>query len=177
MRLSVALILIACSDAAALHAVARTIRWCGLQRSPQTVLCTADSWSIVEKGELDMGLLCEWMGATLQTPGMSIRGMAGVLSIYCADEKCVLRGAHHHGGAADLEGEWAEKWGEGEARESKLVLMGSNLDHAALERGLRDCVNSPAAVERKLRALRFSVGDTVECRTQSATMRKRTALV
>ena len=68
---------------------------------------------------------------------------ARVLSIH-------LRAAHHHGADADLEGEYVDSWSDGEARESELVLMGSNLDHEALERGLRGCVVSPETLEKKL---------------------------
>ena len=45
--------------------------------------------------------------------------------------------------------------------------MGSNLDGETLQRGLEACVISPAATQRKLDALRFVNGDTVECLTQS----------
>ena len=156
---------------------ASSIRCSGLQRPPKTVLCDADtwstvappgdhSWSTVLPGDLDMALLREWMGATLLST--SIRGIAGVLSIHCADEKFVLRGVHLHGADADLEGEFADTWSEGEARESKLVVfLGSNPDRETLERGLRACVISPASMAKKLKALRFAVGDTVECLSQS----------
>ena len=56
---------------------------------------------------------------------------------------------------------------KGEARESKLVFMGSNLDHEALEQGLRGCVVSQATLEKKLKSLRFDVGDAVECLTRN----------
>ena len=125
-------------------------------------------WSAEMPGELDMGLLREWMATALQSPGARIAGAAGVLSIHCAERRFVLRGAHlHSADLADLEGEFADEWGEGEARESRLVLLGSGLDGAALRHGLAACVASPAATQRKLDALRFAVGDAVECLTQS----------
>ena len=165
------LCLIACGDALTMHAWRATLtmhaatgRMAGL---PRHGMCSANRWSTVEPGELDLALLREWMRATLQTTGTELRAMAGVLSIYCADERFVLRGAHMHGAAVDLEGEFVDKWSEGEARESKLVFMGSNLDPEALQRGLRGCVVSPAVLEKKRKALRFAVGDAVECRTQS----------
>ena len=135
-----------------------------------TMLCnTADSWSAVESsGDLDMTLLREWMGELLtSTTGPPIQGVAGVLSIHCADEKFVLRGAHLHGaGDVHLEGGFADKWSAGEARESRVAVLGSSLDHEALERGLKGCLASPESLQKKLKALRFVVGDTVECRTQ-----------
>jgi hypothetical protein len=167
---ALALCLVAFGNALTLHAAmagARTLRCCELQQPPHMVACSSGSWSIVEPGELDMALLREWVGEMLQSSGMSIRGMAGVLSIYCADEKFVFRGAHLHGAVADLEGEFVDAWSKDEARESKLVLKGSNLDHEALERGLRKCVISPATLERIRKSLRFDVGDPVECLTRS----------
>jgi hypothetical protein len=143
------------------------IHHCRLERTrkSETVLRSSDSWSTVASGALDMALLREWITATLQTSGSSIQGMAGVLSIHCADLKYVLRGAHLHGAEAHLEGRYVDAWSEGESRESKLVVLGHDLDHDALERGLRGCVASPSVLARKLAALRFAVGDTVECRT------------
>lgn len=171
MRLSsVTLCMVAFGDAHALYAAmarASSKYCCSLQRPPKMVASNADSWSIVEPGELDMALLQEWMGSALQSPGTSIRGMAGVLSIYCADEKFVLRGAHLHGADADLEGEFVDAWTTGEARESKLVFMGSNLNHEELTQGLKSCVMSPTTHEKKLKLLRFDVGDAVECKTPS----------
>jgi len=117
-------------------------------------------------GELDLDLLREWMGTTLQAAGTDIREMAGVLSIYRANEKFVLRGAHMHGAVVQLEGEFVATWSEDESRESKLVFLGSNLDHEMLDRGLRGCVVSPMVIAQKIKALRFAVGDAVECRTR-----------
>lgn len=119
------------------------------------------------KGDLDLALLRDWLGVMLQTKDTEIREMAGVLSIYCADKKFVLRGAHMHGAIVEMEGEFVDTWSEDEARESKLVFLGANLDRESLEKGLLGCVVSPAVMQKKRDALRFAIGDTVECRTQS----------
>ena len=159
MQWSVALCLVACGDTLSLNVARGTSIMCDTK--------PPSSWSTVEQGELDFTLLREWVGQALQTPGTSIAEMAGVLSIYCADEKFVLRGAHMHGTDVHIDGEFVDPWSAGEDRESKLVFLGTNLDHAALAKGLRGCVVSPMVLEVKKQGLRFAVGDTVECRTQS----------
>ena len=169
MNLSVAICMVLCSDAFALHATsdANMLRSSLQQPRKRTVVCNADSWRTVAAGDLDMALFRDWVQALLQTTESRVRGVAGVLSIYCADEKFVLRGAHFHGTDVHLEGGFVdEAWSAGEIRESTVMVVGSNIDHAALERGLRDCMVSPETLEKKLRALRFAIGDTVECRTQ-----------
>ena len=60
-----------------------------------------------------------------------------------------------------------ETWKEGEARESKLVFIGKNLDREALAAGFAACRATPALMEKKRAALRFAVGEQVECRGPS----------
>ena len=171
MRWSATLCLVAFGDAILLHAATAGGSYATHSIQPRTTVaaCNANSnsWSTVQPGELDLALLREWVRATLQSKGMKVQKMAGVLSIYCADEKFVLRGAHMHGADVHLEGEFVDAWSDSEARESTLVLMGSNLDQNTLNSGLGCCVVSPAIIESKRKALRFAVGDTVECRTQA----------
>ena len=58
-----------------------------------------------------------------------------------------------------------EKWAEGEARESKLVFIGKDLDHEGLKTGFAACATSPEILEQKKNGLRFKIGDLVECNT------------
>jgi G3E family GTPase len=44
-------------------------------------------------------------------------------------------------------GAFAEEWGEEEARESKLVFIGKNLDAKALAEGFDDCIASEANMQ------------------------------
>jgi len=57
-----------------------------------------------------------------------------------------------------------EDWEEDEEHKNKLVFIGKNLDVAALRAAFADCVASPENLEKKLKALRFKVGDRVECK-------------
>merc|ERR1712113_270110 len=48
-------------------------------------------------------------------------------------------------------------------RESKLVFIGKNLDGAALASSFNDCLATPEKIAKKIEALRFAIGDEVEC--------------
>jgi hypothetical protein len=88
--------------------------------------------------------------------------MKGVLSIAHAQQKFVYQAVHMiFNGTFDEE----ETWKEGEARESKLVFIGKNLDKEALKSGFVKCAVTPELAERKLKQLRFEKGSKVECRT------------
>ena len=62
-------------------------------------------------------------------------------------------------------GHFGEPWAEGEARESKLVFIGKNLDAKALAARFDACLATPENLRKKADALRFAVGDRVECKT------------
>ena len=62
-------------------------------------------------------------------------------------------------------GGFAEPWRIGEARESKLVFIGKNLDAKALAARFNACLATPENMKKKADALRFVVGDRVECKT------------
>ena len=61
-----------------------------------------------------------------------------------------------------------EEWAEGEPRVSKLVFIGKNLDHAELQREFLACLSTPEAREKRLKALRFAIGDKVKCNLGSS---------
>merc|ERR1719263_1345740 len=56
-----------------------------------------------------------------------------------------------------------ENWDDEEAKGNKLVFIGKNLDAAGLRAGFAACLATPENLERKLKGLRFAVGDRVEC--------------
>jgi hypothetical protein len=60
-------------------------------------------------------------------------------------------------------GNFMEDWGADEPRVSKLVFIGRNLNKKELEEGFAACLHTPELQKRKIEALRFSVGDAVEC--------------
>ena len=57
-------------------------------------------------------------------------------------------------------------WADGEPRVNKLVFIGKNLDKWALEEGFKACVVTPESEEKKRKALRFAMGEEVECYTR-----------
>ena len=62
-----------------------------------------------------------------------------------------------------INGSFEEPWGDDEPRESKLVFIGKNLDGASLADGFNACLATPSNMKKKADALRFAVGDHVEC--------------
>merc|ERR1711937_706689 len=84
--------------------------------------------------------------------------MKGVLSINHAEQKFVYQAVH-----MIFNGNFEEEWAQDEKRESKLVFIGKNLDHAALKEGFAACIVTPEVLEKKKKTLRFAMGDTVEC--------------
>ena len=62
-----------------------------------------------------------------------------------------------------VNGGFNEAWADGETRESKMVFIGKNLDAKALAARFNACLATPENLEIKKRALRFAVGDRVEC--------------
>lgn len=57
-----------------------------------------------------------------------------------------------------------ELWQEGEERKSKLVFIGKNLDHDNLRKGFAACL-ADNSLTKRMKALRFAVGDKVKCKT------------
>jgi len=120
---------------------------------------TVSSLSIIEDAVLDMTLVQDWIQGLLQTKGTDLYRMKGVLNIRFAEQKFVYHAVHM---IFNFE---FEDWDPDEARgKNKLVFIGKNLDAAALRAGFADCIASPENLEKQLKALRFKVGDRVECR-------------
>ena len=111
-------------------------------------------------GELDLVMVQSWIGDLLQERGEDIFRMKGVLAIAHASRRFVFHAVH-----MTMDGRFAEPWEEGEARESKLVFIGKSLDAKELAAGFNDCLATPELRRLKLEALRFGVGDAVECKT------------
>ena len=112
----------------------------------------------VKAGDLDLTKMQEWIGGLLDTHGADIYRMKGVLSIAHSELKFVFHAVH-----MVMDGYFEGEWQEGEKRESKLVFIGKNLDPKALNKSFDDCIDTPQLREERLNALRFKVGDVVEC--------------
>ena len=119
---------------------------------------SVSSMSIIEPGELDLGSVQEWISELLQTRGADMYRMKGVLNIKHADEMFVYHAVH-----MIFDHEFTEPWPEDKPRGNKLVFIGKNLDQAALRASFADCLATPANLEKKLKALRFKIGQSVLC--------------
>ena len=117
----------------------------------------------VAAGELDLELADAWLQRLLREQGADIFRMKGVLAIAHAQKAFVFHAVHMH-----FEGSFSQEWADGEPRRSKLVFIGKNLDGAALACGFDACIATPENLRAKAAALRFAVGDVVECSTARA---------
>ncbi len=61
----------------------------------------------------------------------------GILAIAGSSCKCVYQGVH-----MIFNSDWGDAWAEGEPRESKLVVIGKNLDQDELQAGFRNCLST-----------------------------------
>jgi hypothetical protein len=118
---------------------------------------TVSSVSIMQEGPVDFGLFQDWMQLLIRSKGTDLYRMKGVLDVRFADEKYVYHAVH-----MIFNGDF-EAWDHEEAKGSKLVFIGKNLDGADLRAGFSECLATPENLEKKLKALRFKVGDRVEC--------------
>jgi len=123
---------------------------------------TVTSLSIIQPGNVDLDAVQGFVGKILQEKGANIFRMKGVLAIENAEEKFVYQAVHmiFNGNFDPI-----EKWAPDEARTSKLVFIGKNLDHAELKASFAACACTPEAREKKLKQLRFAVGAKVQCNT------------
>jgi G3E family GTPase len=121
---------------------------------------TVTSLSINLKGDVDLDLVQAWVSDILQNKGTDIYRMKGVLSIANSEQKFVYQAVH-----MIFNGNFEDKWEEGEPRESKLVFIGKNLEHDKLKAAFTACAASTDNEEKKRKALRFGIGDAVKCNT------------
>jgi len=121
---------------------------------------SVSSLSILQPGEVDLDSVQEWVSDILQKKGADIFRMKGVLAIANSDQKFVYQAVH-----MIFNGNFDEAWGKDETRESKLVFIGKNLDHAALKEAFAKCAMTDDLKQKKMKQLRFAVGDAIECNT------------
>jgi len=118
---------------------------------------TVSSLSIIQKGEVDLEDTRKWIDKLLREKGADIFRMKGVLAVANSEEKFVYQGVH-----MIFNGEFDQVWGPEEKKESKLVFIGKNLDHAELRKGFAACEYSEERGQEKLKNLRFKKDDIVE---------------
>ena len=115
---------------------------------------------LVKKGELDLALVQDWIREILNVSGNDIFRMKGILSIAHTNHKFVYHAVH-----MIFSGAFDDRWGDDEPRESKLVFIGRNLDAKALAARFNACLATEENKQAKIDALRFCIGDRVECNT------------
>ncbi len=96
---------------------------------------TVTSVGIEIEGTFNADKLNEWLSNLLRTKGVDIFRSKGILSIAGNDKRFVFQGVHML-----LDGEHDRPWGLDERRVNRAVFIGRNLDRAALDRGLRECL-------------------------------------
>jgi len=85
-------------------------------------------------GELDPGRLDAWMDRLMQEWAVDIFRMKGILAIAGEEQRHVFQGVHM---LVDIQP--GKHWAPGEARRSRLVFIGRNLDRQQLETSFADC--------------------------------------
>ena len=103
------------------------------------------------RDDLSLGLLQQFIQTLIVDMGKDLYRYKGVISVRGKEQRFVFQGVHMLFG-----GDFTEKWGELEVRESKFVFIGKNLDKKRLEDGFMNC---------KAGDLRFKVGEAVFART------------
>lgn len=96
---------------------------------------TVKSFAIVESGELDGQKLSNWLTNLLQTQGVDIFRMKGILNVAGESDRFVFQGVHML-----LDGKPDRPWKEGETRNNELVFIGRNLDEAQLREDFKQCL-------------------------------------
>jgi len=82
--------------------------------------------------DLDLQRFSRWLQDTMQQDGPNILRMKGILAFKGEPRRYVVQGVH-----MIMEGDFQREWKPGEARWSRLVFIGRNLDKDKLEAGFR----------------------------------------
>lgn len=93
------------------------------------------SVSIVEAGALDPMRLNYWLADLLQTQGVNIFRMKGILNIAGEDQRFVFQGVHML-----FDGQSDRPWKSTETRTNELVFIGRDLDAEQLRADFRACL-------------------------------------
>ena len=96
---------------------------------------TVKSFAIVESGALDGQKLDDWLSNLLQTKGVDIFRMKGILNVAGENDRFVFQGVHML-----FDGKPDRPWKEGETRKNELVFIGRNLDEAQLREDFKQCL-------------------------------------
>ncbi|KQT66184.1 MULTISPECIES: CobW family GTP-binding protein [unclassified Aureimonas] len=86
-------------------------------------------------GEMDQRRFFPWIQTLTQEQGPKILRLKGIIAFAGDDDRYVVQGVH-----MIVEGDHQRPWREGEARESRLVFIGRDLDAAALKTEFEACI-------------------------------------
>ncbi len=92
------------------------------------------SVSLASARPMDRAVLIGWLEALVAAQGRDILRLKGIVDLHGEPQKFVVQGVHML-----LEGESQRAWQPGEARASRLVLIGRRLDAHALQGGFDSC--------------------------------------
>lgn len=93
------------------------------------------SVSLTVDGELDLDKVNFWLSNLIELKSNDLFRMKGVLAINGFDRRFVFQGVHML-----FEGMPDKEWKDGEARRSKMVFIGKDLDESILREGFDFCV-------------------------------------
>jgi G3E family GTPase len=85
-------------------------------------------------GEMDPKKFFPWIEKTTQVDGPNILRLKGVIALRNDPERYVVQAVH-----MILEGDHQRPWKDGEKRETRLVLIGRDLDEERLRRTFAAC--------------------------------------
>ena len=92
------------------------------------------SVSLHSDTSLDSAKFNHWFGQLLRERGQDILRSKGILDFSGEPERYVIQGVHML-----MEGDFMGPWPEGQARQSRLVFIGRELNGMALEEGFASC--------------------------------------
>lgn len=92
------------------------------------------SVSLEKTQPLDPDKFFAWIREVTMRQGPDILRLKGIVAMKDDDQRFALQGVHML-----VEGDRQRPWGDGEARNSRLVFIGRNLDHKALADGFDAC--------------------------------------
>ncbi|MEW9585320.1 GTP-binding protein [Paraburkholderia sp. DGU8] len=94
------------------------------------------SVSLATDKALDLTRLEEWLGNLVTVQGADILRTKGIFYILGCGRRYLFQSVHML-----MEGDLQRPWSEGEARYSRYVLIGRNLDREALRAGFEACIH------------------------------------
>ena len=86
-------------------------------------------------GEMNHEMFFPWINKLTQMDGPDILRLKGIVAFKDDDERFVVQGVH-----MIVEGDHQRPWKDGEARETRMVFIGRNLDREKIERSFQACV-------------------------------------